>query len=655
MNIMTAEQLSKSYGEKILFQEASFGMDEYDKIGVVGVNGTGKSTFLRVLAGLEQADAGKVTINRGVRISFLAQNPEFDPDTTVLRGVFQNGGPEHQLVSQYMEAVEELELLPTDESLQTRVSRLSQEMDRLDAWGLENEAKSVLTRLGIADFSRKMGVLSGGQRKRVALASALILPSELLIMDEPTNHIDNDSVAWLESYLQKRRGALLIITHDRYFLDRVCNVMLELDQGRLFRYEANYSRFLELKSEREEREAASEQKRQNLLRGELAWIRRGAQARSTKQKARIERFEKLQGMKPEYKNESLDISVASTRLGRKIVEIEGIRKSAGDRLLIDGLTYTAVPGDRVGIVGPNGYGKSTLLNMIAGRIQPEEGEVVLGQTVKLGYFTQEHQEMDPNQRAIEYIKDAAEVVETADGSRITAAQMLERFLFPPASQWTPISKLSGGEKRRLYLLRILMEAPNVLLLDEPTNDLDIQTLTVLESYLDEFPGAVFVVSHDRYFLDRTVDKLMVFEGNGVVAVHAGDYSDYEERMNAAGSAAKDSAGSSAGSAERAKGSSGNGTGTGNASGSTKDPERAEKLKFSYKEQREYETIDADVEAAEQLITDITEQMAHAASDAMRLQVLMVEQQQAEAELERLMERWTYLSELAERIEAQKNG
>lgn len=655
MNIMTAEQLSKSYGEKILFQDASFGMDEYDKIGVVGVNGTGKSTFLRVLAGLEQADAGKVTINRGVRVAFLAQNPEFDPDITVLRGVFQNGGPEHQLVSQYMEAVEELELLPTDESLQTRVSRLSQEMDRLDAWGLENEAKSILTRLGIADFSRKMGVLSGGQRKRVALASALILPSELLIMDEPTNHIDNESVAWLESYLQKRRGALLIITHDRYFLDRVCNVMLELDQGRLFRYEANYSRFLELKSEREEREAASEQKRQNLLRGELAWIRRGAQARSTKQKARIERFEKLQGMKPEYKNESLDISVASTRLGRKIVEIEGIRKSAGDRLLIDGLTYTAVPGDRVGIVGPNGYGKSTLLNMIAGRIQPEEGEVVLGQTVKLGYFTQEHQEMDPNQRAIEYIKDAAEVVETADGTRITAAQMLERFLFPPASQWTPISKLSGGEKRRLYLLRILMEAPNVLLLDEPTNDLDIQTLTVLEAYLDEFTGAVFVVSHDRYFLDRTVDKLMVFEGNGVVAVHVGDYSDYEERMNAAGSAAKDNAGGGAGSSDRAKGSSGNGTGTGNASGSTKDPERAEKLKFSYKEQREYETIDADVEAAEQRLTDITEQMAHAASDAMRLQELMVEQQQAEAELERLMERWAYLSELAERIEAQKNG
>lgn len=655
MNIMTAEQLSKSYGEKILFQDASFGMDEYDKIGVVGVNGTGKSTFLRVLAGLEQADAGKVTINRGVRIAFLAQNPEFDPDMTILRGVFQNGGPEHQLISQYMEAVEKLELLPTDEGLQTTVSQLGQEMDRLDAWSLENEAKSVLTRLGIADFSRKMGVLSGGQRKRVALASALILPSELLIMDEPTNHIDNDSVAWLESYLQKRRGALLIITHDRYFLDRVCNVMLELDQGHLFRYEANYSRFLELKSEREEREAASEQKRQNLLRNELAWIRRGAQARSTKQKARIERFEKLQGMKPEHRNDSLDISVASTRLGRKIVEIEGIRKSADDRVLIDGLTYTAVPGDRVGIVGPNGYGKSTLLNMIAGRIQPDEGEVAVGQTVKLGYFTQEHQEMNLNQRVIEYIKDAAEVVEIADGSRITAAQMLERFLFPPASQWTPISKLSGGEKRRLYLLRILMEAPNVLLLDEPTNDLDIQTLTVLEAYLDEFPGAVFAVSHDRYFLDRTVDKLMVFEGEGVVAVHAGDYSDYEERMNAAGSAAKDSAGIKSGSLDRVKDSSGNGAGTGTASGSAKDPGRAEKLKFSYKEQREYDTIDADVEAAEQRLTDITEEMALAASDAVRLQELMAEQQQAEGELERLMERWTYLNELAERIEAQRGS
>ncbi|RCX21748.1 ATP-binding cassette subfamily F protein uup [Fontibacillus phaseoli] len=661
MNILTVEHVTKTYGEKILFQDASFGMDEHDKIGVIGVNGTGKSTFLRIIAGLEPADEGKVSVNRDIRITFLAQNPEFDPQISVLRGVFQNGGPELEVVSCYMEAMEELEILPSDTALQAKVTKLSQDMDRLQAWSLESDAKSVLSRLGITDFGRKMGELSGGQRKRVALASALIVPSELLIMDEPTNHIDNDSVAWLESYLQKRRGALLLITHDRYFLDRVCNVMLELDHGRLFRYEANYSRFLELKSQREEREAASEQKRQNLLRNELAWIRRGAQARSTKQKARIERFEKLQNMKTDFKSDSLDISVASTRLGRKILEISGLRKSAGDRLLIGDLTYTAVPGDRVGIVGPNGSGKSTLLNMIAGRIAPENGEIELGQTVKLGYFTQEHQEMDGKQRVIEYIKEEAEVVETADGSRITAAQMLERFLFPPAMQWTPIAKLSGGEKRRLYLLRVLMGAPNVLLLDEPTNDLDIQTLTVLESYLDEFPGAVFVVSHDRYFLDRTVDKIMAFEGGGAVAVHVGDYSDYEERLQTAGKSPALSAlstGTSGGS-RGAKGTEDTGGNAGLASGSgaggSKDPARVEKLKFSYNEQREYETIDERVETAELRLTTITEGMASAASDAVKLQELMQEQQEAEAELEQLMERWAYLNELAEKIESQKNG
>lgn len=654
MNIMTVENLTKSYGEKILFKDASFGMDENDKIGIIGVNGTGKSTFLRVIAGLDQADEGRVSVNRDVRVTLLAQNPEYDPNITVLRGVFQNGGPELEVVSSYMEAMDALELTPGDEGLQAKVLKLSQEMDRLQAWSLESDAKSVLSKLGISDFGRRMGELSGGQRKRVALASALIIPSELLIMDEPTNHIDNESVAWLEAYLQKRRGALLLITHDRYFLDRVCNVMLELDHGRLFRYEANYSRFLELKSEREEREAASEQKRQNLLRNELAWIRRGAQARSTKQKARIERFEKLQNMNTEYKNEALDISVASTRLGRKILEIEGLRKSTGDRVLIGGLTYTAVPGDRVGIVGPNGSGKSTLLNMIAGRIPPDGGTIELGQTVKLGYFTQEHQEMDGKQRVIEYIKEAAEVVETADGSRITAAQMLERFLFPPAMQWTPIAKLSGGEKRRLYLLRVLMGAPNVLLLDEPTNDLDIQTLTVLESYLDEFPGAVFVVSHDRYFLDRTVDKIMAFEGGGVVAVHVGDYSEYEERQQLNG---RSGGGDHSGSSNRTR-STGESSGQAasapaSGSGSSKDPSRGEKLKFSYKEQREYETIDERVEEAEQRLTRISEAMADAASDSGKLQELMREQEEAESELEQLMERWTYLNELAEKIESQR--
>ncbi|MEG6590916.1 ABC-F family ATP-binding cassette domain-containing protein [Paenibacillus barengoltzii] len=660
MNILTVEHLTKTYGEKVLFQDASFGMGENDKIGIIGVNGTGKSTFLKVIAGLEQADSGKVAINRDVRVTFLAQNPEYDPDISVLRGVFQGGGPELQVVSAYMEAEEALEREPGDAGRQAELARLSQEMDRLQTWTLVSEAKSVLSKLGITDFTQNMGSLSGGQRKRVALASALILPSELLIMDEPTNHIDNESVAWLESYLQKRRGALLLITHDRYFLDRVCNVMLELDHGRLFRYEANYSRFLELKSEREEREAASEQKRQNLLRGELAWIRRGAKARSTKQKARIERFEKLQAAKTEYKSDNLEISVASTRLGRKILEIEGLRKSIEGRLLIGDLTYTAVPGDRVGIVGPNGSGKSTLLNMIAGRIEPDAGQIVLGQTVKLGYFTQEHQEMDSRQRVIEYIKEAAEVVTTADGSRITASQMLERFLFPPDMQWTPIGKLSGGEKRRLYLLRVLMGAPNVLLLDEPTNDLDIQTLTVLEAYLDEFPGAVFVVSHDRYFLDRTVDKIMAFEGGGVIAVHVGDYSDYEERTQGsdAHGAGKGSEGSSAGSGSRKAGTSeavASGGSATDANTGNRNAGRGEKLKFSYNEQREFETIDATIEAAEQRLAAISEEMEAAASDAVRLQELMQQQQEAEAELDRLMERWTYLNELAEKIEAQRNG
>lgn len=660
MNILTVEHLTKTYGEKVLFQDASFGMDENDKIGIIGVNGTGKSTFLKVIAGLEQADSGKVAINRDVRVTFLAQNPDYDPDISVLRGVFQGGGPELQVVSAYMEAEEALEREPGDAGRQAELVRLSQEMDRLQTWTLVSEAKSVLSRLGITDFTQSMGSLSGGQRKRVALASALILPSELLIMDEPTNHIDNESVAWLEMYLQKRRGALLLITHDRYFLDRVCNVMLELDHGRLFRYEANYSRFLELKSEREEREAASEQKRQNLLRNELAWIRRGAKARTTKQKARIERFEKLQAAKTEYKSDNLEISVASTRLGRKILEIEGLRKSMEGRLLIGDLTYTAVPGDRVGIVGPNGSGKSTLLNMIAARIEPDAGQIVLGQTVKLGYFTQEHQEMDSQQRVIEYIKEAAEVVTTADGSRITASQMLERFLFPPDMQWTPIGKLSGGEKRRLYLLRVLMGAPNVLLLDEPTNDLDIQTLTVLEAYLDEFPGAVFVVSHDRYFLDRTVDKIMAFEGGGVVAVHVGDYSDYEERKQVSGAhgAGKGSESSSAASGSRKAGASdavaSEGLAT-QANSGNRNAGRGEKLKFSYNEQREFETIDATIEAAEQRLAAISEEMEAAASDAVRLQELMQQQQEAETELDRLLERWTYLNELAEKIEAQKNG
>lgn len=640
---MTVEQISKSYGEKILFKDASFGLNDQDKIGIVGVNGTGKSTFLRVIAGIEQPDEGQIAIGNDVRIQFLAQNPDFNPDNTVLQQVFEGDSPEMKTVRDYTETMELLELHPSDTALQERLLRLNQQMEQLQIWQLESEAKSILSKLGIRQFDARMGTLSGGQRKRVALASALIHPCELLILDEPTNHIDNDSVVWLEQYLQKRRGALLMITHDRYFLDRVANVMLELDHGRLYRYEANYTRFLELKAEREEREIASEQKRQNLLRTELAWIRRGAKARTTKQKARIDRFEQLKDQQGIQRSGAMDVSVGSTRLGKKILEIERLSKSVGDRKLISDLNYIAVPGDRVGIIGPNGSGKSTLLQMISGKLEPDEGEVVLGPTVNLGYFTQEHQEMNESLRVIEYIKEAAENVKTADGSVITASQMLERFLFPPASQWTPISRLSGGEKRRLYLLRVLMGAPNVLLLDEPTNDLDIQTLAVLEDYLDDFPGVVFVVSHDRYFLDRTIDKVLAFEGAGVVRVHVGDYSEYAEWMarNVPAPAGLENA-----------------AGGAKAQAETADVKPASaskpKLKFSFKEQREYEQIDDHIEKAEANIARINTAMEEAFSDSARLQELMAEQAEAERHLEQLMERWTYLNELAEQIEQSKS-
>lgn len=645
MNIMTVEQIAKSYGEKILFKDASFGMADQDKIGVVGVNGTGKSTFLRVIAGMEPADEGQISIGNDVRVQFLAQNPDFNSNNTVLQQVFEGDSAEMRTVREYTETMELLELNPSDTALNERLMRLNQQMEQLQLWQMESEAKSILSKLGIQQFDALMGTLSGGQRKRVALASALIHPCELLILDEPTNHIDNDSVVWLEQYLQKRRGALLMITHDRYFLDRVANVMLELDHGRLFRYEANYTRFLELKAEREERESASEQKRKNLLRTELAWIRRGAKARTTKQKARIDRFEQLKDQQGVQRSGSLEVSIGSTRLGKKILEIEHLSKSVDNRKLINDLSYIAVPGDRVGIVGPNGSGKSTLLQMISGRLQPDAGEVVLGPTVNLGYFTQEHQEMDETLRVIEYIKEVAENIKTADGSLITASQMLERFLFNPTSQWTPIARLSGGEKRRLYLLRILMAAPNVLLLDEPTNDLDIQTLAVLEDYLDDFPGVVFVVSHDRYFLDRTVDKVLAFEGNGAVRVHVGDYSEYAEWMlkNAAGN---QESGASAAKKQVTEKS---------VEASTPVTTQAKpKLKFSFKEQREYDQIDENIEKAEANLARINKEMEAAFSDSARLQELMAEQAEAERHLDELMERWTVLNELAEQIEQNKS-
>jgi len=639
MNLLTIESITKSYGEKILFDNASFGIDEHDKIGVIGVNGTGKSTFLKVIAGLEPPDSGTVTKGNRVSVRYLPQNPQFLEDATVLEQLYQGDTPVIRTIRAYEETMAAIERHPSDAKLQQRLLQLSSEMDALDAWQFESDAKTILGKLGIDRFDAKISSLSGGQRKRVALAEALIHPADLLILDEPTNHIDNETVDWLEQFLNKRRGALLMITHDRYFLDRVANRMLELDRGRLYSYTANYSRFLELKVEREESEQASEKKRQNLLRTELAWIRRGAKARTTKQKARIERFEQLQDAAPEARGEQLDISIGATRLGKKVLEIEHLNKSFENRVLIGDFSYIAQRDDRIGIIGVNGSGKSTLLNMIAGRITPDGGKIDIGQTVNIGYFSQEAVEMNPNQRVIEYIKEAAEVVRTSDGEAISASQMLERFLFSGTMQWTPIGKLSGGERRRLYLLRVLMGAPNVLLLDEPTNDLDIQTLTVLEDYLDDFPGAVIVVSHDRYFLDRTVEKLLVFEGNGVISHHVGNYTEYREFAGRQTAAEADSAVKKPQPAAK--------------SAAPAEPRKERALRFSYSEQKEYEQIDDLIAGAEARLQEIGEEMNAAASDSALLQKLVTEQQEQEAKLDQLLERWTYLNELAEQIAGQK--
>ncbi|QJD86148.1 ABC-F family ATP-binding cassette domain-containing protein [Cohnella herbarum] len=644
MHLLSVENISKSYSDKMLFEDVTFGIETGDKVGIIGVNGTGKSTLLKVIAGLEPADSGKVSIGRSVVLRMLAQDPAFAPDETALEHVLGGESPQLKAVRDYAEILEALARSPEDARLQARMVAANQRMDELEAWQLESEAKTALTKLGILNYDDKVSTFSGGQRKRVAMAAALLQPSDVLILDEPTNHIDNDSVAWLESMLQKRKGALLMITHDRYFLDRVSNRVIELDQGRAYFYEANYSRFLELKLERDEREAASEAKRQNLLRNELAWIRRGAQARSTKQKARIDRFEALKEQGPKAAAGKMDVSIASSRLGKKIIEIEHLVKRFGDRTLIKDLSYIAVPEDRVGIVGRNGSGKSTLLKLIAGQLVPDGGTVELGTTVRLGWFSQEHEEMDESLRVMEYIREGADQVKTSDGSTISAGQMLERFLFSPSMQWSVISKLSGGEKRRLQLLRVLLNAPNVLLLDEPTNDLDIATLTVLEDYLDDFPGVVVTVSHDRYFLDRTVDRILAFEGDGIVSHHVGNYSDYQafaERQEAAKAAA----------AAPAKGNA-----SVSAAVSAK-PESKERpvLKMSYKDQKDFEQIDDWIAETEEAISSVAAQMEASSSDSVRLQELAEEQQRLGTKLDGLLERWTELNELAEQIAANKNA
>ncbi len=639
MNILTAEQLTKSVGEKVLFDQISFHIAEQQRIGLIGVNGTGKSTLLKIVAGIEQPDSGKVIHANRFHVEYLPQQPEFEDNSTVLEQVFYGDSPLMQLLRQYEQALADLQLQPEDKKSQARLFALQSRMDAADAWEANTQAKAILSRLGIRDFTQPIGQLSGGQRKRVALARALIQPADLLILDEPTNHLDHDTVEWLEEYLSKYKGALLLVTHDRYFLDRVTNRNFELDRGKLYSYEGNYAAFLEKKAEREENEAAVESKRQNLLRRELAWLRRGAKARTTKQKARVQRVEELRDRKVDGPAEKLDIALAGSRLGKKVLEIENVTKRFGDRTLIHDFSFIVQPGDRVGIIGPNGSGKSTLLNMLAGRIQPDSGTIQTGQTVKLAYYTQDSVDMNESLRAIDYVKEAAEVIRTSDGHSITASQMMERFLFPPAIQWAPISKLSGGEKRRLYLLRTLMGEPNVLFLDEPTNDLDIQTLSILEDYLEQFPGAVITVSHDRYFLDRTVDELLAFEGEGVVRLFTGNYSEYLEKRReelALEAEAARQKPETISTESRSSGRGGNRT-----------------RKLSYKDQKEWEEIEGKIAALEARGAQLKEEIAKAGSDFEKAQKLYEEEQQVSADLEQAIERWAELSAMIEEIEAGK--
>ncbi|MBK1812683.1 ABC-F family ATP-binding cassette domain-containing protein [Clostridium sp. YIM B02505] len=631
MNLLTIENVSKSYSEKKLFNNISFGINEGDKIGIIGVNGTGKTTFLKVVSGVEVPDEGKVVKGNSVRIEYLSQSPDFNPESTVLEQVFRGDTPLMRLIRQYEKAME------SHTATGEEIMKLTSQMDSMNAWNIESDAKAILNKLGVLDFNAKVGNLSGGQRKRIALAAVLISPCDLLILDEPTNHLDNDTIDWLEQYLNKRKGALLMITHDRYFLDRVVNEIIELDKGNLYTYKGNYSDFLEKKVEREEMEFASEKKRQNLLRKELAWIRRGAKARSTKQKARIDRFEELSEQKLDIDNSKVEISVASTRLGKKVIEVNSISKSFGDRKLIDDFSYILLRDDRVGIIGPNGMGKSTLINIISGKLKPDSGDVEVGETVKIGAFSQETYHMDDSLRVIDYIREGAEFISNEEGYKLSASQMLERFKFPPADQWTPIAKLSGGEKRRLYLLRVLMEAPNVLILDEPTNDLDIETLTILEDYLDEFPGAVISVSHDRYFLDRMATKIFSFEGDGKVVQYTGNYTDYKEdnRQKDINNSEEKNKKTVDKKSETVDSNQG------------KKKERA--LKFSFKEQREYDEIDEVIAGIEEKISELEAKINAASTNYSLLQELIAEKEETEKLLEEKMDRWVYLNDLAEKI------
>lgn len=627
--ILSIENLTKTYGDKTLFENISFGIDEGDKIGIVGVNGTGKSTFIKTIAGLLPVDSGNLIKAKTMRVGYLAQDSELDAENTILMEVFKGTDPLMQVLREYEMLLSISEKAAEDKKIQQQLLNLSQKIDELDGWQIESDAKTVLTKLGIRDYNLKAGQLSGGMAKRVALASALIQPCELLILDEPTNHLDSETICWLEEYLKKAKGALLMITHDRYFLDKVSTKILELDKGKAYTYTGNYTNFLELKMMREEQEEASERKRQNLLRTELAWMRRGAQARSTKQKARIERFEELSNRKVDIQNAKMEMSLGSTRLGKTVIELENVSYEVNGEKIIDDFSYIVLRNDRVAIIGKNGSGKTTLLNLIAGKIEPTNGIIKIGQTVKIGYFCQSNVDMDERLRAIEYIREAAHFMTMADGTKLSASQLMELFLFPGNLQWTPIAKLSGGEKRRLFLLRILMSEPNVLLLDEPTNDLDIQTLAILEDFIDNFNGAILFVSHDRYFIDRLADKVFAYEENGKLTQYIGGYLDYKAILD--------------------KRAEDNKTVVNEIKTAPKEKPRmiATKRKLSFKEQKEYDEIEAVIASAEGELKAVRSQINMAGADFELLAQLTKDEEQLVKRLENLMERWAYLEEIVE--------
>ncbi len=608
MILLSAEKVYKGYSERQLLDGCSLAIGEGEKIGLIGINGTGKSTLLKVMAGIDPPDSGIVTRAGGVRVAYLPQNPLFDGETTVLQQVMKG--------------------VAIDEE-RAKDAKVIQQAD-------EYQCKSILNQLGLGDYEQKIAQLSGGQKRRVALACALAAEAEVLILDEPTNHIDSEMVDWLEGYLKRFQGALLMVTHDRYFLERVVNRIVELDHGRLYSYPANYSQYLELKAQREEMALATERKRQSLYRKELAWIQRGARARSTKAQFRVDRFEQLKNSEYVPDQSKLEVSALSSRLGRKIIEIDNISKAFDGKQLVRDFSYNLLRGDRIGIIGPNGYGKTTLVRMICGLLEPDSGTIVRGDTVKIGYFSQESfigEEFDPSVKAVDYIRSISQEIQTPEGT-LSASQMMEKFLFPSELQYTEIGRLSGGERRRLYLLRVLMEAPNVLVLDEPTNDLDIETLAVLEDYLESFPGVVIAVSHDRYFLDKLMNHVFVLAGNGEVRHYTGGYADYRADVAEQERIKKQSTASI-------------------SNGEKRDGRnQREKLKFSFKEQREYEQIDHVIAELEEKIEETEQQIRSNSSDYTALQQLTQEKEELEEQLAQKMERWVYLNDLAERIAEQ---